>query len=425
MRNGLRLSGTAPGEPAFSRRDYICVPLIAAGMLFYGYYGLFKILNSGFVTAGGDFIRGVAAARNFMDGRSIYLMPQGANPYFYFPLVTVFFLPFSLVSTGAAKFIWFALCHVLVIFSFAAAYLYGSGRNRLVSAAAASAAILFCTPIYQTVFTGNINILVFFGLLLVYSLLLSGRARAVPILLAVFSVIKIFPAGLMAVFIRRGSIAAWRRFGLTLLAALAASLLIFGKSSLFEFARQLPHLDRFVGVFHCMSLSYFVKLFFSSAGGAVLLAGAVGLFLVLAALWRQRSSGDMEAQRASDIAGLFAFTVILTVVAPSSWVMYSAFYAAPFYFIIYGLIEGEHKFKYSWMFTGLFLFFNFWEIIYYHLPLSLDYLTINEVNMTRAAHPALYQAVFSAHFILGLGLFAWLYANYGEIIELLKDFTYE
>lgn len=111
-------------------------------------------------------------------------------------------------------------------------------------------------------------------------------------------------------------------------------------------------------------------------------------------------------------ADLFALTAVMILAAPSAWIMYSAFYIVPFYFVLHSFLEGRREFRAPWLFWGTFLITSFWEIIYYQLPLSPSGLTMRQVWLERALHPHLYQGLFSILFFVNLGLFCWVMLNY-------------
>lgn len=391
--------------------------MIAGGLFFYFYYGAYKLLYVNFAVLGQDFMHGYFAAENFFAGRSIYIMPQLFTAYPYFPPVTFIFMPFLKFAEAEARLLWLLLGHVLTGIACWKIYRFGSGRSKTLSAASAAAVVLFSTPLYQMLQTGNINIFIFFGLSLVYAGLLSGRSGLVPPLLAVFFFIKVFPALLMGVFLRRRNCAAFGYFALTLAVLAAVSVAVFGvRDSLFYF-RQLPVITQYPGIIHAMSFTYFFKLFWPQADALALFFPNLGFLIALAAIWWRVSGKQPERAGGPGAAAadLFVLTVIMTLVVPSSWTIYCALYAIPFYFVVFSLLEGRHDFKFSLVFVLVLLFFNFWENIYYHLPLSSGYLTARAVELDKSLHPVLFPLIFSMHFVANLALFGWILANYREL----------
>ena len=72
------------------------------GCIVYIYYGIYKMLFVHFDIVGGDFMRGCYAAENFMNGRPLYSMPPGWSPYFYPPIATLVFIPFTCFTPKTA-----------------------------------------------------------------------------------------------------------------------------------------------------------------------------------------------------------------------------------------------------------------------------------------------------------------------------------
>jgi len=391
--------------------------IVIAGIVFYVYYGVYKLLFSNFDVFGMDFLRGITAAENFMGGRSIYAMPQQVTPYSYFPAITLLFLPFTSLTGHAAKLVWFFVCHALLLVSFLAIWRYGSRRGALISCAAASGAMLFSTAVFQMLLTGNVNILIFFGLTLVYSALLSSRPRVVPALLAVFSVIKIFPAVLMGLFLRkRERYSAFALFASVLLVFAAVSLAVFGPGNSLEYFRQLPGILRYPSLFHASSLTSVIKLVMPGISFSALFAANLVFFAALTAAWWRAAAAPAAgtAGPGAMAADLFSLTAIMLLVAPASWTMYGALYAMPFYFVLFSMLEGRRDFRFSALFIAIFLFINFWEIAYYHLPLPGG-VTARALDLRPDLFPGLYRLVFSGHFAANLTLFGWILVNHSAL----------
>jgi len=405
-------------------RSALAVLILAAGLVLYFYYGAYKILYSHFEIVGLDFYRGCLAAANFLDGRSIYAMPGWLNPYCYFPLALLIFMPFCRLPAYEAVMAWFIICHALILFSFVLVYKAGSCRGRLLSAAAASLAIFFSGSVYQTVQTGNVNIIIFAGLCLVYTLILRGRAAALPPLLAFFASLKIAPAALAAVFLRKKDKGAFLAFTLSCFALAVLSVAFFGIGNNLEFLRQLPSIGRFSGLFHGTSLTFVLNIFLGGAYPGPVFAASLLFFSGLVWLWFRKaaSCAPEKGDRAAAAVDLFIATVIMTLAAPSSWIMYCAFFAFPFYLILFTVLEGGHGLKGLPLFALVFFIFSSWEILYFHLPVPFANLTIREIYVARAAWPFLYPALFSLHFLLDLALFFWALANYKELCRIAAGF---
>lgn len=401
--------------------------IILIGLSFYFYYGIYKMIYIHFHLVGPDFERGYYAAQNFVQGHLIYTMPNGINPYYYLPLTVLIFLPFCKFPLHQAIIIWFILTHIFILFSICIIYKYGYRKNRMNSAVAAITALFFSMPLYQTVISGNINILIFAGICLVYGSVISGKRNLIPLILAGCTYLKIYPALLMAAFIRNRDYRACKSF--FLLAALLGilSIGIFGLASHYILIQRLPSLSKFIGLYHCMSFTFFMKLFLPECYENMILIGNFMFFLLLLILWWKKSQtySDPKSDNTSIIIDLFVLTVITVLVTPSSWIMYHALFIVPFYFIIFTLLENRNQLKYIGVFIVLFCLINFWEIIFYQLPLSFDHLTIREIGQNKSAFPVLYPLLYSLHFILNVIFFSWLLLNYNELRQALQIFVKE
>ena len=289
----------------------------------------------------------------------------------------------------------------------------------MISAAAVAAVMFFSNPLYQMLLTGNINILIFSGLSLVYAAILSGKNNFVSVALAFFSAIKIFPAIMMGVFIRRRNYSACGYFILALAAMAVVSFAVFGVQNNRIYIQQLPSMTRFAGLFHAMSFTFFVKLFWPGVKMQVLFLANIAFLGALAAVWWRVSGTGFEGKYGPGTAAtdLFALTAIMVLVAPLSWIMYCAFFIMPFYFVVFSMLEGRRDFRFPGVFILVFLFMSFWEILYYHLPLSAGHLTARSVDMERGLHPVLFPLIFSLHFIACLSLFWWILSNYRELAK--------
>lgn len=396
------------------RKNFLYAVLIAAGAVFYAYYGLYKVLHSGFDIFGGDFGLGYIAAKNLASGVSMYFRPPDRDVYLYAPPITLLFLPFIKLPEITARLAWLGLSHLLTWFTLWKLFSFGRGSGRLLSAAAAAGAVLFCMPVYSMLMMGNVNILIFAGLALVYGGLLAGRERPLPALLAFFALAKIFPGVLAGIFARRRDKRGLLLFFLWLAGAAVFSLAAFGLKENLAFLTDLPGFTKYSGIRHSQSLTFLVRLFWPGIG-MVPLAALNALFLaLLAGIWWKVSSPPPGEERRPGLAaaGLFALMAIMMLCAPSAWIMYAAFYSIPFYFVLRSYLEGRREFRAAWLFWSVFLLLNLWEIIFYQLPVSSDGLTLRKLWLDRSLAPALYRGAFSVLFLTNLGLFVWLMMNY-------------
>jgi len=397
--------------------------LIAAGVIFYCYYAIYKMAAVGFDIVGFDFLHGRIAMENFLAGRPIYTpVPGPLCPATYLPLVSSVFLPFCRLPPDEARVLWFVLGHILILFTLWNIYKYGRGKNRLHSAAAAAAALLFSMPLYSMLQTGNINILIFTGLGLIYAFILSGKWTPVAFFVAGFAAIKIFPAFLMAVFVKKKDWRACLNFLFFVILIALVSLIAFGPENNIAFVRGLPGMKHYVDTLYTTSLVFFLRLFWPGMPGALLYSADLVFMLLLLVVWMKTSgsyAGTVQ-DRAVAVVDFFAVTVILLLIMPSAWISYTALLIFPFYFVIFTLLGGEHKLRYAGVFIGLFILLSFWEIYYYHLPVTSHGVTIRGVESARSSYPVLYPLLFSLHFILNLAFFGWISINYKELCEAVK-----
>lgn len=394
-------------------KKFLFAALLAAGALFYLYYGVYKVLFRGLDIFGGDFGICYVAAQNLVNGVSIYFRPADRDVYLYAPPVTLLFLPFIKLPEFTARLVWLGVCHLLAGFVFWRLYRWGRASGSLLSAAAAAGAVLFSMPVYAMLMMGNVNILLFALLPPLYGALLSGRRRLAPAALAFFAVAKIFPGLLAGALLRLRDRRGLLYFLLWLAAAAAFSLAAFGVKENLTFLFDLPGFTKYAGIRHSQSLTFAVRLFAPGIGLPDLAAlNAAFLGLLAAAWWKVSGPGPGgERPTGAPAADLFALTAAMMLTAPSAWIMYGAFYAVPFYFVLHSALEGRREFRAAWLFWTVFAAISLWEILYYQLPLGGG-LTMRQVWLNRDLHPELYRYLFSVLFLCNLALYGWVIVNY-------------
>lgn len=394
--------------------------IILLGLAFYCYYGIYKMIFVHFELVGGDFIKGYYAAQNFMEGSTtIYMMPRNINPFLYPPISLVVFLPFSFLSSYQAVISWYILSHVVIIISAWMIYNFGSKVHRLNSAIAIVVALGFSMPLQSMILTGNINLLIFGGICLVYHLILSGKKRLVFLVLAGCTYLKIYPALFMFSFIRNKNWVASTSFVIAVVILGIVSIGIFGLDDHYNFIRQLSLGSKYIGIFHSMSLTFIMKLFLTEYYGKTIIVCNIifGMFILM--LWWRRANRNLDQM--AIIVDLFIITVIAVLLFPSSWMSYHSFFIIPFYFILFGWLQNKNQFRYIGIFIVLFFIINFWGIIVYQLPLSLNGLTIHEIGLNKQKFPVLYPLIYSIPFVLNMVFFSWLLINYNELQQVVKS----
>src|SRR2546428_6006797 len=132
---------------------------MAAAVAFYTYYGMYKMVFVHFDLVGGDFLRGCFAARNFVEGRALYQMPKDVNPFYYPPLAVLLYLPLCALGP-AAKAVWFALTHAMVVTAAVSTYRLLRGPSRRNALLATLVAFGFSMPLQGLILTGNANVII-------------------------------------------------------------------------------------------------------------------------------------------------------------------------------------------------------------------------------------------------------------------------
>lgn len=393
--------------------------ILITGVIFYLYYGVYKMLFVHLALVGGDFIKGYFAAKNFISGGILYLMPGNLNPYGYPPIATLFFLPFAFLKPNHAVFSWFVVNHIIIIISGWMIFKSSSRKNTENSAVATIVVIGFSFPLYGNILTGNINIIIVFLTIATYSFLLHKRDSFVPFLLSIATFIKIYPALFMAIFLRSGHYRLVKNFILSILCLGLISLLIFGIDIHIYYLLALPDMLHFVGIFHSMSFVYVIKILFPSLGKTnIFIANALFGILLLGFWWLRSAKNSFEETSVpTAMVNLFIITVVTVMLFPSSWLFYYALFIFPFYHIIFSWMQGKTRFIYFSCFMILFFLINFWEPIAYHLPLTIDGMTIETIAENRGSYPILYPILYSCPFLLNLIFFFWLLLNYKPLIQ--------
>ncbi len=368
-------------------------------------------------------MHGYYAAKNFIDGRFLYLMPENWTPYFYPPIAIVFFLPFAYLKTNHAVFFWFLVNHVIIIISGWLIFKSCSRENVANSAVATIAVIGFSFPLYGNILTGNINIIIFFCIIATYSALLHRKETFIPLLLSIATCIKIYPALFVAIFLRNKDYHLIRHFILSLLCLGLISLLIFGIDIHIYYLLALPDLLHFVGIFQCMSFVYVIKVLFPSlAKTNIFIANALFGILLFGFWWLRSAKNSLEETSVSTVMiNLFIITVVTVMLLPSSWLFYHALLIFPFYYILFVRLQGQTRFIWFPFFMIIFSLINFWEPIIYHFPLSVDGLTIKTIGQNKGKFPILYPLFYSCPFIFNCAFFVWLLLNYDRILQSMKN----
>jgi hypothetical protein len=390
--------------------------IMAAAVGFYAYYGLYKMLFVHFELVGGDFLRGCFAASNFLAGRTLYQMPEKVNPFYYPPLAVLLYLPLCALGRNVAKAAWFSLTHAMILAAALVTYRLLCGASRRDALLATCAAFGFSMPLQGLILTGNANVVIWLGLTFVCSAIVSGRLGVAPGVLAACTWIKLYPAALVLPLAWRGDWRAVGRYAVIVLALGVTSLAVFGLGDHLVFLRQLPGLDRYVGVFSAASFAFVLKL---SAGehssSWIQVLNLLFALAVVGLCWAHSVRASWgETDRGSLALDMMLIMVAIILATPASWLFYHAFLVLPQALVLFLWLRGR-RLRWAALFGVLSVLIDGWEVVVYQLPLAPGGLTIREVGERRAEFEALYPMLYAIPFALTAGAFAWLLLNYGEL----------
>jgi len=398
--------------------------MIILGISFYIYYGIYKMLFVHIEAVGYDFKLCFDTAQNFLHGCSIYANPNNTPPYLYPPFSILVFLPFRNLTFPEALPMWFMLTHAIVICSVWILYSFGSHVNKKNSAAAAIFSMFLSMPLYFNIFCGNINIIIFLLICLIYKVLFSNKKVIIPWILAFCTYLKIFPFLLIAAFSRRQDIRLIKHFIAAVFIIGIASVAMFGIDEHINFFKTLPKGLDWVGPIHSSSFTFILLLFLpNNFEGTITIINMTFGILLLTGWWFRAQRKVLYGNVSNIIIDLMTMTIMMILLFPSSRVFYNEFFIIPFYFIIFAWLQNGTQFKYFIVFLLIFFSINLWEIIWYHIPLSLDKTTMREIWLNKENFPILYPLTASLPFILNLALFSWLVINYSILVKSLDFLT--
>ena len=405
-----------------NRRSIIQTAVIILGIMFYFYYGIYKMIFVHFDLVGRDFIVYYHAAGQFLHGKSIYTPIEGLSPYFYPPIGLIPIIPFCLLSLDYAIVAWFIFCHVLILISALIIYSFGNKLDYMDSLTAAVLVIGFSMPLQGNIISANLNILIVFGLSIIYASLISGRKLLGSSTLAICTYLKIYPCFLSIAFLKNRDFKFFKTFILCIIFIGFFSFLIFGLKNHFDFFSLLPSQSSYSQNIESISLPFVLNLFIPKTyWNIILLIDILFCLALLISWWSLTKHTDLNNNNDMNIMiDLFVLTTVILLVFPSTWVFfYHALMIVPFYFIIFGWLQDNKRFKYITLFFILFFLINFWQQIRYHIPVSLDGNTISEIYYNKGSHYFLYPLVSLIHFVIALTLYFWILTNYKGLLSFL------
>ncbi|NOZ69846.1 MAG: DUF2029 domain-containing protein [Deferribacteres bacterium] len=344
---------------------------LLALMFIHGGYELGRSLFG--PTQGLDFSQYYVASRLVLDGKASSIYDTGwsyqntamaygiqgikyAMPNAYPPFVAFFMLPFALLSYNNARYSFFfisLLCNILAV-----PLLFSNRsqeRRRELILIGLFATLVFY-PLYRSVNMGQINSLLFLFCVSALYFIRKNRAWPAGFLIAVSSLIKIFPLVLLPFFALKRQ---YRIIGTTL----ASMLILIGVSAIFidinlyvTFLRDiLPEMASAGGFYRSQGLlAFFLRLLTENQsakslgnypGAANFLYVASSAIVMLSAILVTRRQKDAGTLRYDIEYGLF-FVVILLILS-KSWQHYAIFllisYLYVFEFLVYQRYENPRK----------------------------------------------------------------------------------
>ena len=319
-----------------------------------------------FALVGGDFMFMYRAANNYLQGNSIF-----EPGFFYPPLSVLIFLPFAYLTPSQAIVCWFIFTHVIILFSASLIYRCGNYKNKINALVAITTAFGFSMPLFGNILTGNANILVLLGISYVFYLLSTKKKLMIPLLLALMTYLKIFPAFLMMAFVRNRAWPLIKRFILYGLILGIISLVIFGVGEHYAFLKQLPNRSKPTSPAFNMSFTFILNLILGGQNNNTIIVLDIVFCAVLTALWWIiATKSDVKNNEDSTIlTDLSIIIVIILLIFPAGSIQNNSLLVLSFYFILLFWLQNSNCFKHIGIFIILFLFISFWEIITYHLPI--------------------------------------------------------
>ena len=259
----------------------------------------------------------------YRTGKSLMAGGGPVGGFLYPPTLGILMMPFSLLSLADARFLW-GILEALAILALTGI----SGRMappRIGWVALATAATLLSTPVLHNFKWGQLGVpLTVLGLLGAEAI--GARRLLSVVLISLVASIKLYPAVLFSVFLRR-------RDGKALLASAACvAALVFGAPGLVLGLRRMRRFFEKVAPFlsatadttdpNSQSVSHWLTRSFD--------APPEGLVMGLAALMALISAALLRGARSSDARTLDRFTAFLSLawipfVVPTCWANYFAF----------------------------------------------------------------------------------------------------
>jgi hypothetical protein len=196
-----------------------------------------------------DFGIFLASARHFLSGRSLYTRPtantwrRGSGPLnLNLPHTNLLFLPFALLSTGAALTTWLLTSGVLFVWSSWCSLRALRWRMPAVVWMALAVYLLTWGPAAALSLTAQLSFFVAAPVTCAWLAARRGRHAHAGAWLGLAAALKPFLLLFVPFFVLRRDAAALKAFALTCGGVVVAGLIVFGPHSYYEWLAQLPRI---------------------------------------------------------------------------------------------------------------------------------------------------------------------------------------
>ena len=202
-----------------------------------------------------DFLSYYVGASAIQQGKPIYTLEthdsvsasigiRQVGRYLYPPTLALLIQPFLLVSPYVASLFWFFVNVGLLLIGVGVLLRQSNLRDHRMRAALLLLPVLF-TPVLMTIYLGQVNILIFILIVLVWLAFVGGRRYTSGAVLALAVWIKLWPIILIAYFVwkREWKVVSGAMVGLLLIGALTFALAGEGQTISF-FTDKLPEISQ-------------------------------------------------------------------------------------------------------------------------------------------------------------------------------------
>lgn len=217
--------------------------------------GIFFLTAKQVRDASMDFLSYYVGASAIQQGKPIYTLEthdsvsasigiRQVGRYLYPPTFAILIQPFLLLSPYAASLFWFFVNVVLLLIGVSFLLRQGSLQDHRLRVALLLLPVLF-TPVLMTLYLGQVNMLIFMLIVLVWLTFVDGRRYSSGVVLALATWIKIWPIILIAYFVwkREWRVVSGALVGLLLIGAVTLALAGNGQTISF-FTDKLPEISR-------------------------------------------------------------------------------------------------------------------------------------------------------------------------------------